>query len=327
MSGLQVHHHGNLLGWHSIETPPLSRHSMDCPCCYHKLQPVYDVTNNENAIEVVCCDHCGYVGYGQLPEARWLDDYYRGDWMQGEDITPETNHPMAEILAQVVPKHGSILEIGCGKGDCLASLRKKGYRHLAGVEQCQHRARSSSLHTGLTITADWPEGYWDVIASFHVLEHFHNPHVFFEQASQRQRDNGCLLLVVPKADWEPILGQLLFILHLHSFTSSALELMAGQHGYKKLVDATNATDVIQLYSKSDVSLKSIELGGYVNKMEQKLNHGLCLSQTVERKNLSWRIFDTYATLNTIPEAHRSLCVSSINDRGLHFDDDNFLFVK
>ncbi|MBX2807033.1 MAG: class I SAM-dependent methyltransferase [Cellvibrionaceae bacterium] len=325
MSGLVVHRCGDMQGWHAIAMPPTEALNA-CPCCEAELTTVFKVSDKQDEIGVTCCDHCGYVGYDKLPTQQWLDDYYAGDWMSGESLDPPPNHPLADILSKIMPKHKSILEIGCGKGACLASLRARGYHTLAGVEQSQHRAQASAKHTGLDINSDWPDGHWDVVTSFHVLEHFRNPSVFFEQASARQTRGDFIVVVVPKAEWEPVLGQLLFILHLHSFSADSLAMLGHRHGYAKVADYSNEDSLVHVYSKYPAA-KPDCLGYYVDAMNTKLARGLRLADSANENKLRWRIFDTYATYRNIKDPHRSLCVSSCEQPGMHFDNDQCMFVK
>ncbi len=101
-----------------------------------------------------------------------------------------------DLIRGVVPS-GRLLEIGCARGDFLRVARK--WFDVYGLEPNPELAGEASAVApvrGDTIQrAPW--GDFDVIASFHVIEHVDSPNSFVQAAASRLRKDGLLVLETP----------------------------------------------------------------------------------------------------------------------------------
>jgi 2-polyprenyl-3-methyl-5-hydroxy-6-metoxy-1,4-benzoquinol methylase len=105
-----------------------------------------------------------------------------------------------DLIRKLCPS-GRLLEVGCGRGDFL----RLGRRHfeVAGIEPSPELAdeagREGRVHRGLV--ADAPmNGDWtgfDVVVSFHVIEHVSSPMAFVRDLASRLKPGGLLVLETP----------------------------------------------------------------------------------------------------------------------------------
>ena len=98
---------------------------------------------------------------------------------------------------------GRLLEIGCARGDFLR-LAQESY-DTCGVEPnpelAEFASRIAPVHPDIIERAPW-FGF-DVIASFHVLEHVDSPRSFVRAAAARLKPGGVLVLETPDIDSLP----------------------------------------------------------------------------------------------------------------------------
>jgi len=113
-----------------------------------------------------------------------------------------------EYLARCEGKN--ILEVGCGCGDLLRVLERRGYRGL-GIdisEEALAVAASVLSGRGISVARSTPEELheeYDLVIASEVMEHYQDDLLFLRQLAQRVRDGGRLLLTVPAhmRDWGP----------------------------------------------------------------------------------------------------------------------------
>jgi 2-polyprenyl-3-methyl-5-hydroxy-6-metoxy-1,4-benzoquinol methylase len=92
---------------------------------------------------------------------------------------------------------GRLLEVGCARGDFLEIARE--VFDVEGVEPnpelAQSARRVAPVHCGLLETL--PSRGFDVVASFHVIEHVESPRRFVRQLSERVRPGGWVVIETP----------------------------------------------------------------------------------------------------------------------------------
>jgi len=98
---------------------------------------------------------------------------------------------------------GKLLEIGCARGDFLQVAR--GWFDACGVEPNPELADSSSqvapVYRDVIERTPWND--FDVIASFHVIEHVDSPRRFMHAAAERLKSGGLLAIETPNIDSLP----------------------------------------------------------------------------------------------------------------------------
>ena len=106
---------------------------------------------------------------------------------------------------------GAVLDVGCGRGRTLASLRNHGYRCI-GVELSDVAAGHARDELGLDVRVgdflqlDLPASSFEAIIFWQSLEHFADPIAAIERASALLKPGGLLVIAVP--NWSSLQAQL-----------------------------------------------------------------------------------------------------------------------
>jgi SAM-dependent methyltransferase len=172
--------------------------------------------------ELLRCTRCGLVRTNPRPEDPLAfypaDDYY--SYQPPSPPTPRVRarfrnaygrdsrrrsvaRTTARWLSPGMPPGppGSILDVGCGSGEFLLSLRAAGW-DVHGIEPSERAvtaARASGLETVVAgeLTEAPLNGRYDVIRFWHVLEHVASPAAQLDAARERLQPGGRLVLGVP----------------------------------------------------------------------------------------------------------------------------------
>ncbi|MBA3414964.1 MAG: class I SAM-dependent methyltransferase, partial [Chloroflexia bacterium] len=138
-------------------------------------------------------------------------------------------------------KPGRVLDIGCGNGDFLRFLKRRGWE-VAGTDFSAEaaalaRAKGIPVHRGDLASAAFPDRAFDVVTLWHVVEHLPHPHRELDEVERILRDDGLLVIEVPNSDcptrrlcgtaWR----QLDVPRHLQHFTPETLAAMLARSGF------------------------------------------------------------------------------------------------
>jgi len=153
---------------------------------------------------------------------------------------------------------GHLLDVGCGGGKFLLSMRQLGWQ-VEGVEfnpSAVQTCRESGLEVfqGELSTAAFPDNHFDVITARHVIEHIPNPKAFVAEIFRILKPGGLMILRTPNSQ---ALGRGWFGTnwyandvprHLILFAPSNLQLLATQAGFQKAAIRTSSSPKIFLNS-------------------------------------------------------------------------------
>jgi len=96
----------------------------------------------------------------------------------------------------------SILDVGCGNATFLSLLKVQGFK-VAGVDtsgaaaDIAARAYGVNVHVGRVEDLDLPEGTYDVVTMFHVIEHLREPRSSLSMVRRLLKREGRLIVQVP----------------------------------------------------------------------------------------------------------------------------------
>ncbi len=132
-----------------------------------------------------------------------------------------------------------ILDVGCGAGALLYSLRELGFANLLGVDP--YIKKTIPYKNGLTIRKQELKsvtGKWDVIMFHHCFEHVADQHSTLSAAGRLLSKNGTIIIRVPTVTstaWQQYRThwvQLDAPRHLYLHSHQSLTMLAKQHGLK-----------------------------------------------------------------------------------------------
>lgn len=136
---------------------------------------------------------------------------------------------------------GHLLDIGCGTGEFLATMKAAGWQ-VEGLERDERAAawarehHQISLATGSVEQLSASTQQYDIITLWHVLEHLYDPGQALEIIARRLRENGVLLIAVPniagidarvyKSNWVALDAPR----HVNHFSLDTLARLGSKHG-------------------------------------------------------------------------------------------------
>lgn len=221
--------------------------------------------------QVVRCVSCGLVRTDPRPTTASLPSYYPNDYAPYR--TTLVNHSasrrrggwsswFARILkldARIVPatRPGRLLEIGCGSGAFLHSMKAIGWE-VEGIELSTHaaeyaRASGLAIQDGSLESVILPNDTYDAIVAWMVLEHLPDPVSALKRLRQAGKKDCFLAISIPDAgSWEfKIFGTRWYALHLPNhlfhFDRKSIAMVLAASGWKmtKAVWHRNPNNLLQ----------------------------------------------------------------------------------
>lgn len=190
-----------------------------CPACSHKFcYPLPDKAEISSWYQGMSyfhqnCNHQGIVS--MEPSEAW------------SGFLTVRNHAFkCYVIEGYGLNHiGTVAEVGCLEGAFLADLFRQGYQ-VTGFETNAEVAENGSRSFGIPILVNnieaeiLPEAAYDVVCSFHTLEHLCDPLVALKKIWAALRPGGVVLLELPCDDDEMDNRD-----HFHFFSNKSLECL------------------------------------------------------------------------------------------------------
>jgi SAM-dependent methyltransferase len=222
-----------------------------CPCCRATGAPTVLANVGHpgwrHKIAVVQCPSCELIYYWTPPTANFIDDFYQRVWNQqrGEKLggALKPSKKVSDRMAKLVRALGlaspelAFLDVGCGLGALMGGLVAAGFPNVYGTEMSPYRAAATGARfPGCVFQGGYKEvpadRKFDVIYANHVIEHFYDPAEGFASMASHLTERGIIVLTVPDAWREPVIEQILFLPHLHSFCAKSLEVLGIRNGFQ-----------------------------------------------------------------------------------------------
>lgn len=179
-----------------------------CPLCSSTDLARFDVGAGNLLQRCRKCEAVSAPEYGD-PAEIYVDGYMFGETAFGIDVRdPAFQEYLMQCAVQRfehLERHaggrGSLLDVGSGTGEVLATGRDRGWQ-VQGVEPESTaaemaRGRGLDVVTSMLEQAGVPEESWDVVSAFHVLEHIPDPVEFLRTLARWARPGGHLVIEVP----------------------------------------------------------------------------------------------------------------------------------
>ncbi|RJQ27342.1 class I SAM-dependent methyltransferase [Candidatus Parcubacteria bacterium] len=179
------------------------------------IDDLSDTTNfTEGKFTLVECNECGLIYLNPRPSFKILGKYYNDDYYEKE--TGKRFNSSAESILDALRslrvnyirryrRQGEILDIGCGRGDLLARMKKMGWG-TCGIQISENSISAAKINYGLNILygdfvdLDLGSRQFDVVSFFYVLEHVHRPKAYLEKARNLLKPGGVIIVSIPNGD-------------------------------------------------------------------------------------------------------------------------------
>lgn len=169
---------------------------------------------SESEHDLFRCLLCDLLFLHPLPSAEETDEIYGEEYFGEENV--RFRGPL-ESLSLLFRRHrlsirkyfrspGRVLDIGCGRGEFLRSLKDAGWS-AHGVEvnatAARRAARSlgeASVVIGDVRDAEFPDEHFDLVSLYHVIEHLREPRETIDEIHRILKPGGILFFATPNRD-------------------------------------------------------------------------------------------------------------------------------
>lgn len=150
---------------------------------------------------LVVCERCGLTFAGRRPSDIELDSHYGayGDWPDSE-ITRRRYRALLERF-EPYRSSGRIFDMGCGPGYFLEEAALRGWSPFGS--NVGERSLAICREKGLEVISApvapeaFPEGHFDVVTAFEVVEHLRDPMQEAQTLARLLRPGGLLFCTTP----------------------------------------------------------------------------------------------------------------------------------
>jgi SAM-dependent methyltransferase len=172
----------------------------------------------------------GYSRYAQFAD-EVLKVSQPLDYLSREE---DMYYGVAKTIRASVPKHGRILDVGCGLGYLTYALNRAGF-HTTGLDISQEAvANAKKAYGDFFVCQDFfeLEGEYDAICMLELIEHVEEPKAFIAKARTLLKEGGKLIVTTPNRSWFPE-GDLwstdLPPVHITWFTEKGIKSLFSSH--------------------------------------------------------------------------------------------------
>jgi len=236
--------------------PCLCKQSMMTPL----VQSERETTRKFKKIQfkLYVCD-CNHICFYPIPSEKDLKEYYSNEWGKSENFNVDISYKqwdkdngdrhqksficeIQRLSQQFFGKTHDIKihDIGCGYGGLVFNLNRLGFdatgRDIdeASILAGKGKGNDKIHYLDVENLHGTKFGEFDVICSYHTMEHYANPLKIFEEIRVTLKKEGFLIFRVPNGDYLPArkdyfsdFNCCFFPGHLHYFTpTSSLKLLS-----------------------------------------------------------------------------------------------------
>ncbi len=235
-----------------------------CSNCDEPLMPVIQVVNSDDPLDFVetsWCPSCDHLQYSVMPPKSWITQWYGTRWDLGTSLETklETRHPTYRYCRRLAPylpnRKLKILDVGAGFGDKTSRFKEAGHEiyctELTGARADYLKSHvtdhvffgtldDSSVQEALRHHAPF-----DLIFTYHVVEHVYNPRHELQLLHDIAADDAIFYMAIPELYKEGIFQAIYSMAHISSFSRLSARKLMQQIGFNPVVAKD---DPFQYYS-------------------------------------------------------------------------------
>lgn len=231
-----------------------------CPVCksedFEYLFDAKDYTVSGENFRICHCSNCTLRFTNPIPKQASIGKYY-----QSEDYISHSNTSKGLInriykivrnrtlqdkrnlvLKTTGMEKGRALDIGCGTGEFLFTLKKRSW-NVTGIEPDEGARKMAINNHGISVFPSedlmgLPEEKYDSLSMWHVLEHVHELDAYMEKIRKLIKPKGVIIIAVPNYNSHDaeVYGKEWAAYdvprHLYHFTKTSIEFLLGRHQMK-----------------------------------------------------------------------------------------------
>jgi SAM-dependent methyltransferase len=285
---------------------------MVCPVCFSESSQFYlrvkDFTVSKTYFELNRCSQCDFIFTNDAPGKEAIGKYYQSDeYISHTDSSKGWMNQVYQLVRNftirqkfhLIKKNtrlrtGNILDYGCGTGAFLQHVQQSGWEVMGIEPDVSAQQRASNL-TGKQIytphqLGELPNGGFDVITLWHVLEHVHDLHWTIEQFNRIVKQQGTLVIAVPNhRSWDAKHYHEYWAAydvprHLYHFNPSTIDTLMRRYGFTRVAikpmwfDSIYVSLLSEKYKKGESNLLSAIFIGLISNIRAVFQSGTCSSQ-------------------------------------------------
>lgn len=208
---------------------------------------------------ILRCEKCSLIFSSPVFSHRQLHSLYKKSVCNYKDQIPNLIKTYFKIIVQIkkdLPKNPKVLEVGCGNGFFIKALVDSGFsKSVFGIEPSSQMAleADSSLRGKIKVNffkpSLFPDNSFDLILSFHTLDHMTDPNEFVSESYSLLKKGGVIVVVVHDTDGLSVklFGErspIFDIEHIYLFDKKTLKWIFEKNRF----EVTEVFNVINTYS-------------------------------------------------------------------------------
>jgi SAM-dependent methyltransferase len=252
-------------------TRPGLREETACALCgQHRYTTIATRDRDGRPLTTVMCDLCGLVWTNPRPSDEDVDRYYARDYRAdyARRRAPSVRKVLRgllgaeerrEALGSLLAPGARVLDVGCGAGELVFLLRRRGIE-AAGIEPGEEFADFSRRVLGIPIqtatveTALVEPGSQHLITMFHMLEHVADPRRVLATVRGWLRQGGRLVVEVPNVESRAQAPAHRFhFAHLYNFNAATLKALGDSVGLTPIrsFESPDGGNVTAVFERAD----------------------------------------------------------------------------
>ncbi len=282
-----------------------------CPVCKsNKLVEVFlvkDYTVSGEYFSIEKCKTCTLLFTQNVAEQNEIGRYYASEnYISHSDtqaglvnklyhlIRKKTLQSKKRLIEGETEKsNGNILDIGCGTGAFLHTMKIGGWK-ITGLEPDENARKKAKILYGIEPQPsnnifNLPDNSYDAITMWHVLEHVHQLHEYIGQLKNMLTDKGKIFIAVPNytsydaQHYGEFWAAYDVPRHLYHFSPAGMKRLVEQHGLtiKKIkpmwFDSFYVSMLSEKYKSGKGNLIKAFLMGFISNIKTLFNPDKCSS--------------------------------------------------